>query len=159
MLGICDFINLTTPKRARTYAGNPPNGGTDLAPRTRFSILNKTEMWEYNARFRLRFLLDIKQFLVWECIHRYVSLARQIYKVNNCNKLTNWYYLAHFLPVYDYDMLSTKLHNSEIESRYLPSASLTPGKMKALGFLYKTFPNVIALLSLVTALILVHLLN
>ena len=159
MLGICDFINLSTPKRARTYTGNPPTGGTDLAPRTRFSILNKTEMWEYNARLRLRFLLDIKQFLVWECILQYVSLARQIYKINNCNKLTNWYYLAHFLPVYDYDMLSTKLHNSEIKSRYLPSASLTLGKMRALRFLYKTFPNVIALLSLVTALILVHLLN
>ena len=116
-------------------------------------------MWEYNARFRLRFLLDIKQFLVWECILRYVSFARQIYKANNYNKLTNRYYLAHFLPIYEYDMLSTKLHNSEIESRYLPSASLTPGKMRALRFLYKTFPNVIALLSLVTALILVHLLN
>ena len=116
-------------------------------------------MWEYNARLRFRSLLDIKQFVALACILRYVSLARQIYKVNNYNKLTNGYYLAHFLAVYDYDMLSTKLHNSEIKSRYLPSASLTPGKMRALRFLYKTFPNVIALLSLVTALILVHLLS
>jgi hypothetical protein len=106
-----------------------------------------------------RFLLGIKQFLALEYILRYVSFSRLIYKVNNYNKLNSRYCLAQFLPIDCYDMLSTKLHNSEIKWRYLPSASRTRGKIKALRFLYKTFPNVIALLTLVTALILVHLLS
>jgi len=57
-------------------------------------------------------------------------------------------------------MLSTKLPNSQIQGQwdYLPLAYGARWEIKAARILDKTFPNLMALITLVTALVLVHLL-
>jgi hypothetical protein len=58
-------------------------------------------------------------------------------------------------------MLSTELHNSQIQNQwhYLPLTFGARWKIKAVRIFYKTFPNLIALTILLTALVLVHLLS
>jgi len=56
-------------------------------------------------------------------------------------------------------MLSTKLNNLETQWLDLPSVFRTRRKIKVIRILYKTFPNVIALLTLLSTLVLLHLLS
>jgi hypothetical protein len=105
------------------------------------------------------FLLDIKQFLALKYNLWYVSFLPATTKINNYSKLDLNQYLAHSLLVDLYTMLSTKLNNLETQWHYLPSGFKTPRKTKAIRTLYKTFPNVIALLILLTAVVLLHLLS
>ena len=105
------------------------------------------------------YLMIIKQFFTPKYSLWYSSFSLETKKLYNCSKL-NWKnYLAHYLLIDFYTMLSTNLHNLETQWHYLPSVSKTPRKIKAIRILYKTFPNVIALFILLTALVLVHLLS
>jgi hypothetical protein len=79
--------------------------------------------------------------------------------MNNSSELKRINCLAHSLLIDLYNMLSTKLHNIETQWHDSPSVFKTPRNIKAIRILYKTFPNVIALLILMTALVLLHLLS